>query len=88
MNNMKKILYTIIILLSLTVNSFAQTIVTAPQVIPSSEGVNTTIYKVCIDGLLFYIITTVNGKAMVQPFEHSPRLDFPPQPIRCIGIMK
>lgn len=44
-----------------------------------------TVYKICIDGLLFYAMSTVNGKSMVQVFQPASVRHLPPQPKECIG---
>lgn len=77
---MKIIIYGIILLLSLTTSALSQRILPTVQ---SADQFQSSIYELCIDGLLFYIITTSTDTKIVQPFEPGIAPSRPPQPKQC-----
>ena len=81
---MKRTMLFLVALICLLVSSATAEVNTATTVVPKS-GYPAPVYKICVDGLLFYIIDTVVGQAMVQVFEPSKELNGPPQVKVCTG---
>lgn len=81
---MKRTMLFLVALICLLVSSATAEVNTATTVVPKS-GYPAPVYKICVDGLLFYIVDTVGGCTMVQVFEPSKELNGPPQVKICTG---
>ena len=81
---MKRPMLFFVALICLLVSSATAAVNQATTVVPMS-GYPAPVYKICVDGLLFYIVDKVGGTAMVQVFEPSKELNGPPQVKVCTG---
>lgn len=81
---MKRTMLYIVALTCLLVSSVYCAEETANAVIPLNSY-TPAVYKICIDGLLFYTIDSVSGKVLTQVFEKSKAAHLPPQPKGCVG---
>ena len=81
---MKRTMLFLVALICLLVSSATAEVNTATTVVPMS-GYPPPLYKICVDGLLFYIVDSVGGRTMVQVFEPSKELNGPPQVKVCTG---